>query len=113
MFQSTSVLAAATGSPHPALILPFALMLLAIALMPFIHLRWWERHYPKIAMGLGAVTTIYYVFVLGNAGRMLQVGHEYASFILLIGSLFVVAGGIHIDVEGEAKPGINCLFLFI
>jgi len=107
------MLAAATAEPHPAMILPFALMLLAIALMPFIHLHWWERHFPKVAMGLGAVTTVYYVFVLGNAGRLLHVAHEYVSFMALIGSLFVVAGGIHIDVKGEAKPGINCLFLFI
>jgi len=106
----------ATGvglEPHPAMMLPFALMLLAIALLPFINRHWWERHFPKVAAGLGALTTVYYVFVLGNAGRMLHVGHEYLSFIALIGSLFVVAGGIHIDVKGEAKPWVNCLFLFI
>ncbi|MEK7707951.1 MAG: sodium:proton antiporter [Verrucomicrobiota bacterium] len=107
------LLAAATAEPHLLMILPFALMLLAIALMPFINLHWWERHFPKVAMGLGTVTTVYYVFVLGNAGRMLHVGHEYVSFMALIGSLFVVAGGIHIDVRGEAKPSVNCLFLFI
>jgi Na+/H+ antiporter NhaD/arsenite permease-like protein len=95
------------------MILPFALMLLAIALTPFINLHWWERHFPKVAVGLGMVTTIYYVFFLGNPGRMLHVAHEYVSFIALIGSLFVVAGGIHIEVKGEAKPWANCLFLFI
>ena len=107
------ILAAGVVEPHPAMMTPFALMLLAIALMPFIHLHWWERNYPKVALGLGAITTIYYVFVLGNAGRMLHVGHEYLSFIALIGSLFVVAGGIHIEVKGEAKPWVNCLFLFV
>jgi Na+/H+ antiporter NhaD/arsenite permease-like protein len=112
--MNSFMLAVGTGpEPHPAMILPFALMLLAIALMPFIHLHWWERNFPKVAMGLGAITTIYYVFVLGNAGRMLHVGHEYVSFIALIGSLFIVAGGIHIDVKGEAKPWVNCLFLLI
>ncbi|MCI0747159.1 MAG: sodium:proton antiporter [Verrucomicrobia subdivision 3 bacterium] len=105
--------AAGTAEPHPAMILPFALMLLAIALMPFINLHWWERHFPKVAVGLGAVTTVYYVFFLSNPGRMLHVAHEYVSFIALIGSLFVVAGGIHIDVKGEAKPWVNCVFLFI
>jgi Na+/H+ antiporter NhaD/arsenite permease-like protein len=44
---------------------------------------------------------------------MLHVAHEYVSFIALIGSLFCVAGGIHIDVKGEAKPWGNCLFLLI
>ena len=104
---------AAGVSPHPAMILPFALLLLAVAVMPFINQPWWERHYAKVALALGAVTTVYYVFVLGNGGRMLQVAHEYVSFIALIGSLFVVSGGIHIDVKGEAKPWANCLLLFL
>ncbi len=97
--------------PHPAMILPFALMLAAIALMPFIHCHCGKKNFPKIALGLGSITTVYYVGMFGNAGRMLQVGHEYVSFIALIGSLFVVAGGIHIEVKDEAKPWVNCLFL--
>ncbi|MBI4661484.1 MAG: sodium:proton antiporter [Verrucomicrobia bacterium] len=108
--------AAAAGStpePHPAMILPFGLMLLSIALAPFINKHWWEHHYPKVAMGLGVVPLLYYVFVLAHAERMLHVAHEYVSFIALIGSLFVVSGGIHIRVKGEAKPWVNCAFLFI
>ena len=42
-----------------------------------------------LAVGLGGVTTAYYLIVMGNGGRMLQVAHEYLSFIALIGSLFV------------------------
>src|SRR5881409_571215 len=107
------LLAAVTTEPHPLMILPFGAMLLCIALMPFIHGKWWHHHYPKVAVALGAVTTVYYVFVLKNPGRMLHVAHEYVSFIALIGSLFVVSGGIHIRVKGEATPLINCLFLFV
>jgi hypothetical protein len=44
--------------PHPAMILPFVVMLLAIALMPFIHKHWWEHHYPKVAVGLGLITVV-------------------------------------------------------
>ena len=40
-------------------------------------------------------------------------GTEYVSFIALIGSLFVVSGGIHINVKGEATPLKNVLFLFV
>ena len=104
---------APTIAPHPAMILPFAVMLLSIALMPFIHKQWWEHHYPKVAVALGLITTAYYVFFLGNGVRMLHVAHEYVSFIALIGSLFVVSGGIHIRVKGEAIPSVNCLFLLI
>jgi Na+/H+ antiporter NhaD/arsenite permease-like protein len=99
--------------PHPLMILPFVLMLLAIALMPFISQHHWERHYHKIAVVLGGITTSYYVFVLNQPGRMLHVGHEYLSFLALIGSLFVVSGGIHIRVKGEATPEVNCVFLFL
>jgi len=101
------------SDPTPWMILPFVLMLLSIALMPFINGHWWEHHYPKVAIGLGALTTLYYVFSLHDAERMLEVGREYFSFMALIGSLFVVAGGIHIRVKGEARPWVNALFLFI
>jgi len=106
-------LIAAASDPTPWMILPFGIMLLSIAVMPFIHAHWWERHYPKVALGLGAITTVYYIAFLHNPGRMLHVAHEYVSFIALIGSLFVVAGGIHITVKGEARPWTNAVFLFI
>jgi Na+/H+ antiporter NhaD/arsenite permease-like protein len=117
MFESSlppALMAAATATdPHPAMILPFALLLCCIAAMPFIHKHWWEHHYPKVALGLGAITVAYYLAVLGNGSRMLHVAHEYVSFIALIGSLFVVSGGIHIRVKGESTPSINCVFLLI
>ena len=113
MLYNDVMFAAGMIEPHPVIILPFALMLLAIALMPFVHRLWWERNFPKVAVGLGAMATTYYVFVLGEAGRIVRVGHEYLSFMALIGSLFVVAGGIHIAVKGQAKPWLNCLFLLM
>ena len=105
------LLASAAQEPSPWMILPFILMLLAIALMPFIHAHWWEKHYAKLAVGLGLFTAGYYVFFLRDGSHMLEVAHEYVSFIALIGSLFVVAGGIHIRVRGEATPLRNTLFL--
>src|SRR5205814_1459827 len=38
---------------------------------------------------------------------------EYFSFIVLIGALFVVAGGIHLKVRGEATPAENVFYLFV
>ena len=111
MFDSFLIAATGGVDPHPAMILPFAVLLLSIALMPFVHKHWWEHHYPKVAAGLGLITIVYYFVFLGNTSRMLHVAHEYVSFIALIGSLFVVSGGIHIRVKGESKPWINCLFL--
>jgi Na+/H+ antiporter NhaD/arsenite permease-like protein len=102
---------AAIAEPHPLMILPFGVMLLAIALMPFLNGHWWERHYPKVAASLGLVTTLYYLFGLKRPERMLHVAFEYVSFMALIGSLFVISGGIHIRVKKAATPMANCMFL--
>jgi Na+/H+ antiporter NhaD/arsenite permease-like protein len=90
---------------------PFLVLLLAIALMPFIHKHWWERWYPHVSIGLGLITVAYYVFVLGNPLRMAHSGIEFVSFICLIGSLFVVASGMHISLRGFATPVTNTLIL--
>jgi Na+/H+ antiporter NhaD/arsenite permease-like protein len=101
------------AGPHPAMIVPFILLLLAIAVMPFINKHWWEKYYPHVSIGLGLVVIAYYLFVLGNPIRMLHTGFEYFSFIVLIGSLFVVAGGIHIRIKGKSKPLANVFLLAI
>lgn len=98
-------------TPHPAMMVPFGLLLAAIALAPLWFPGWWGRHYPKVAVGLGMITLCYYVFGLHAVPRVLHVAEEYVSFIALIGSLFVVSGGIHITVKGEATPWTNVVFL--
>ena len=98
-------------APNPWMLLPFGLLLGAIALAPLFVPDWWSRHYPKVALGLGGVTLGYYLLVLGAPDRVLQVAHDYVCFIMLVGSLFVVAGGIHIKVKGGATPLTNVVFL--
>jgi Na+/H+ antiporter NhaD/arsenite permease-like protein len=100
-------------APNPWMILPFGLLLGAIALAPLLAPHWWSRHYPKIALGLGVITLGYYLLVLQAPDRVLHVAHDYVSFILLVGSLYVVAGGIHINVKGEATPSVNVVFLLV
>ena len=97
---------------HPAMMLPFGVLLAAIALAPFFFADWWGRHYPKVVYALGGLVVAYYVGVLREPARVWNTAHEYFSFIALIGSLFVVSGGIHINVKGEATPLVNVLFLF-
>ncbi|HEU5123555.1 MAG TPA: sodium:proton antiporter [Verrucomicrobiae bacterium] len=99
--------------PNPWMILPFGLLLGMIALAPLFFADWWAKHYTKVAFALGAVTLAYYLIGLEAGHRVLETGHEYFSFIALIGSLFVVSGGIHINVKGEATPMVNVVFLLI
>ena len=95
------------------LLLPFALLLGAMAFVPIFAPRWWRRHYAKVALGLGALTTGYYFFVLHDTHSLGEAAHEYISFIALVGSLYVVAGGIYIGVQGESTPLKNIVFLLI
>lgn len=101
----------AMAPPPPILILPFVLLLAAMALAPVLAHNWWLKHYPKAALGLGAITTGAYLFILHDPVTLGHTAHEYVSFIALIGSLFVVAGGIRIQVPGGATPTANVLFL--
>ncbi len=102
---------AAAAEPHPLIMLPFAAMLLCIALLPFILKHHWEQNYHLVATSLAAITIGYYVVVLHDAAPILHEAQDYISFMALVGSLFVVAGGIHIAISGAAKPIANCAFL--
>lgn len=93
------------------MVLPFAALLLSIALMPLFAAHFWEHHYQKVAVGLGLVTTCYYLFVLHNSHAVMHSMTEYMGFMALVGSLFVISGGINIGVKGEATPMVNVVFL--
>ena len=92
---------------------PFVILLASIAIFPLLNKFWWEKNYPFLATGLGLLTSCYYLFINPHPEALVRTAHEYISFISLIASLYVVAGGIHIGVKGEAKPLVNCVFLFI
>ena len=91
--------------------IPFVALLGSIAVFPLVRKHFWEKNYPKISIGLALIVVLHYFFGLKNTASILHTSVEYLSFIALIGSLFVVAGGIHINVKGEATPLVNCAFL--
>lgn len=93
------------------MILPFAALLGAIAFAPLVAHAWWERHYPKVALGLGAFALLWYLLAVRDSAAPRHTAHEYVSFICLIGALYVVSGGIHLAVKGEATPAANTLIL--
>jgi Na+/H+ antiporter NhaD/arsenite permease-like protein len=92
-------------------ITPFIIVLLSIAVMPFIDKNWWEKNYPLVVFSLGFVVVFYYAFSLHNSPRLFLTSYEYLSFISLIGSLFVVSGGIHVRLRGKSTPIGNVALL--
>jgi Na+/H+ antiporter NhaD/arsenite permease-like protein len=108
-----SASAAAVSAPPLWLLAPFALLLLAIALGPLVAEKWWHHHYPKVALGLGAVTAGWLLLVDRTPAPVLHALEEYGGFLALVGSLYLIAGGIHIRVKGESTPVGNVVFLLI
>ena len=99
------VLAAATlVEPHPLMLLPFVTMLLCIAWLPFILKHHWEANYHLVALFLATATTAYYLFGIRQPERILRESSDYIHFMALVGSLFVVAGGIHVQIRRQATP---------
>jgi Na+/H+ antiporter NhaD/arsenite permease-like protein len=100
-----------TPDPPPALLLPFGALLLGIACGPLLAPKFWEHHLPKIVLGLGAVPVAYYLAVFHAGDALLHVAEEYVGFMAVIGALFVISGGVHLRVKGEATPLANTVFL--
>lgn len=91
--------------------IPFAGILLSIALIPLIAPHLWHHHYGKIAVawGLACVIPIFLAFptdvAVGSVAHAM-IG-DYVPFILFVGALFIVAGGIHIRSSFVGKPLMN------
>ncbi len=94
-------------------VIPFALMLGGIAIIPLVAHHWWESNKNR-AIFAGAVSLPVLVWLLG--WEIAHLGHsmlEYFSFITLLGALYVVAGGIHISGDLRATPGRNAAILAV
>jgi Na+/H+ antiporter NhaD/arsenite permease-like protein len=97
--------------------LPFAGMLLSIALLPLLAPLLWHHHFGKIALGWALAFLLPFAqqFGAGPAGHAL--GHalveEYLPFILLLVALFTVAGGIHIRGNLHGSPRVNVALMAI
>ena len=94
-------------APHPTAVLPFVLLLGMIATGPLFYEHFWHKRYPLVAVMLGTIVVMYYIFALKNTHAPIHALFEYMSFIALVGSLFVVSGGILIEADLQSKPIIN------
>ena len=82
-------------------VIPFIVLLLAIALLPLVAGHFWESNRNKaiVAAIISVPVALYLIGVWGEAG-MAALLHEmsgYGSFIILLASLYTVSGGIALD----------------
>jgi Na+/H+ antiporter NhaD/arsenite permease-like protein len=92
-------------------ILPFALTLLAIAVLPLVVPHWWEKNRNKaiVATLLAAPIAAYLVQAWGDVGveALVEKLEEYVSFIVLLAALFVITGGIYVQGSLSGTPLVN------
>ncbi len=96
-------------------VLPFILMLLSIALFPLLWNHFWEKNRNKLLIAF-ILSLPVIIFLLSSVlGHRLYetIVFDYLPFIILLGSLFTITGGIFLTGDIEAKPSVNSLFLGI
>ena len=95
--------------------IPFAGILLSIALMPLLMPIFWHHHFGKVAAAWGALFLLPFAMLYGPAAAGTGFVHalmaEYIPFIVLLTALFTVAGGIHIRGNLHGSPGLNTAIL--
>ncbi|HMO48906.1 MAG TPA: sodium:proton antiporter [Rubrivivax sp.] len=91
--------------------LPFAGMLLSIAILPLLMPKVWHHHFGKITAGWAALLLLPLGLSHGAAATGAMLLHvllaEYIPFIILLGALFTVAGGIHVRGNLHGSPALN------
>jgi len=99
--------------PAVGWVAPFAMMLLAIAVLPLAVPRFWESNARKLAVSALLGLPVLVLYARHDPSALAHTGHDYLSFIVLLGSLFVVSGGILVTGDLEATPRTNTAFLAV
>ena len=96
-------------------LIPFVLMLLSIAIFPLFWNHFWEKNRNKLYVAIIlSIPVIIYLFVNGFSHQLIHtMVFDYVPFLILLGALFTITGGIFLTGDIEAKPSINTLFLAI
>jgi len=94
-------------------LLPFVLMLGCIAVFPLFWNHFWEKNLNKLFIGLGlSLPVVIYLVSANLTGHLFEtLVFDYVPFIVLLGALFTITGGIYLSGDIEAKPIVNTIFL--
>ena len=96
---------------------PFAGLLLSIALMPLLAPVFWHHHFGKVAAAWALAFLLPFAITFGPGVAGASLVHalvaEYIPFVILLTALFTTAGGIYIRGNLHGSPGLNTAILAI
>ena len=124
LLGTAPALAAGAGAPHLdgaelGLIwcVPFAGILLSIALFPLLAPNFWHHHFGKISAFWALAFLLPFLGIFGWELALFETLHvallEYIPFIILLLSLFTVAGGIRLTGRLVGTPVVNTAILLL
>jgi Na+/H+ antiporter NhaD/arsenite permease-like protein len=101
----------AHAAPPLVSVVPFVLMLFGIATLPLVAPHFWEHNRNKalVSVVLGAPVAVWTAVQLPL--ELAHVVRDYVAFVLLLGSLYVISGGIYVAGDLRATPWVNVRFL--
>ena len=116
-FFSRSASAGAGAEIPLWLCIPFAGLLLCVALCPLFCPNWWEKNQP-LAVAFWSVTFLVPFGLYGGLGGAVETAldcliSDYLTFIVLLFGLFCVAGNITLEGDLAGSPRINVLLLLL
>ncbi|MBQ9537245.1 MAG: sodium:proton antiporter [Desulfovibrionaceae bacterium] len=92
-------------------IIPFVCMLLSIAIAPLTIPHFWEKHFGKVSVFWALAFLIPCTFAFGPSVALHEFLHailtDYMPFIILLFSLFTVAGGVRLKGSMVGTPLVN------
>ena len=96
---------------------PFAGILLSIALVPLVAPIFWHHHFGKVSAAWALAFLLPFAAVFGASAAGAGIAHamlaEYIPFIILLTALYTVAGGIFIRGNLHGSPGLNTAILAV
>jgi len=97
--------------PAAAWALPFAGLLLAIAILPLAAPHFWDSNLRKLAVAGALALPVLSLYAQVRPGALGHAASDYVSFIVLLGGLFVISGGILLEGDLQATTRTNAFLL--
>ena len=107
--QNTEPAPSASCFPLWSLV-PFLLMLVSIAVLPMAVPQWWDSNRNKTLLSVAMSLPVLTVVLPCNPQLLWHSLLDYVSFLTLLGSLFIISGGIYIKGEFAGTPLVNAIF---
>ena len=121
---SSSLFAGSSSAPHLEggdlsilWVIPFAGILLSIAIFPLVAPEYWHHNFGKVSAFWATLLILPFLFSQGWQITLYEVLHvgllEYIPFIILLLALFTISGGVQLTGSLVGTPIVNSAIILV